>query len=78
MMAETVVGWLLLDAAVIAEAATATLAEDHRDKAFYAGKRHAAQYFARNVLPSVVHKAALLGRTDRSPVEISDDAFATV
>ena len=78
MMAETVVGWLLLDAAVIAETATAKLAADHRDKAFYAGKRHAAQYFARNVLPSVVHKAALLGRTDRSPVEISDDAFATV
>lgn len=78
MMSETVVGWLLLDGAIIADTASAELADDHPDKAFYAGKRHAAQYFARNVLPSVVHKAALLGREDRSAVEIPDEAFATV
>jgi alkylation response protein AidB-like acyl-CoA dehydrogenase len=36
MMAETTVGWLLLDAAVIADAAAAKLPADHPDRAFYA------------------------------------------
>ena len=58
MMAETMVGWLLLEAAVIAEAAAAKLPADHPDRAFYDGKRFAAQYFAHNVLPAVVAEGA--------------------
>jgi hypothetical protein len=76
MMSETVVGWLLLEAGVIAEAAAAKLPADHHDRAFYAGKRYAAQYFAQNVLPGVVAKAALISRDDRSPIEIPTEAFA--
>ena len=76
MMSETVVGWLLLEAGVIAEAASHKLAADHPDVAFYAGKRYAAQYFAQNVLPGVVAKAQLIARDDRSSLEIPTAAFA--
>jgi alkylation response protein AidB-like acyl-CoA dehydrogenase len=76
MMAETTLGWLLLDAAVIAEAAAAKLPSDHPDRPFYEGKRFAAQYFALNVLPGVVAKAQLIAREDRSALDIPANAFA--
>jgi hypothetical protein len=76
MMAETVVGWLLLEQAVIAEAAGQRLAADHPDRAFYDGKRFAAQYFAFNVLPTVVSKAQMTAREDRSVLDIPAAAFA--
>jgi hypothetical protein len=76
MMAETTLGWLLLDAAVIAEAAAAKLPADHPDRRFYEGKRFAAQYFALNVLPGVVAKAQLIAREDRSALDIPASAFA--
>jgi alkylation response protein AidB-like acyl-CoA dehydrogenase len=76
MMSETVIGWLLLDAAVIAEAASAKLPDGHADKAFYAGKVFAAQYFARNVLPGVVAKAQLIAKNDRSALDVPVAAFA--
>jgi len=76
MMAETTVGWLLLEGAVVAEAAAAKLAADHPDRAFYEGKRYAAQYFAQNVLPTVVTKGQLIAREDRSALEIPIAAFA--
>jgi hypothetical protein len=76
MMSETTIGWLLLEQAVIAEGAAAKLPADHPDKAFYAGKIYAAQYFAYNVLPGVVAKAQLIAREDRSAIDIPIDAFA--
>ncbi len=76
MMSETVVGWLLLEQAVIAEAASAKLAADHPDKAFYDGKKYAAQYFAFNVLPGVRAKAQMISREDRSMLDIPLSAFA--
>ncbi len=76
MMSETTIGWLLLDQAVIAEAAASKLPADHPDKAFYAGKIYAAQYFAYNVLPGVAAKAQLIAREDRSAIDIPVDAFA--
>ena len=76
MMAETTLGWLLLDAAVIAEAALAKLPADHPDRAFYEGKRYAAQYFAFNVLPGVAAKAQLIAREDRSVLDIPAASFA--
>ncbi len=71
MMAELAVAWLLLDGAVIAHA------KDPADP-FYAGKIHAAQFFARNVLPGVEDKARMLDHEDRSALDIPDAAFATV
>jgi hypothetical protein len=76
MMSETTVGWLLLEQAVIAEAALAKLGADHPDRAFYEGKRYAAQYFAYNVLPGVAAKAQLIAREDRTVLDIPAAAFA--
>ena len=76
MMAETVIGWLLLEQAVIAEAAVAKLPADHADHAFYTGKRFAAQYFALNVLPTVMAKAQMINRDDRSALDMPTAAFA--
>jgi len=76
MMSETVVGWLLLEAAVLAEAQLAKIGADHKDHAFYTGKKYAAQYFAQNVLPGVAAKAQLIAREDRSVLDIPANAFA--
>ena len=78
MMSELTVGWQLLEGAVVAEQAMGKVAEGHPDAAFYAGKVQAALYFARNVLPGVEHKAALLAEEDKSPLDIPDAGFATV
>lgn len=78
MMSELTVAWLLLEGAAVAEAAKAKVDAGHPDHAFYAGKTAAALYYARNVLPGVEHKAQLLADEDKSPLEISDAAFATV
>lgn len=77
MMSEATVGWLLLEQAVIAEAAAAKLADNHPDKSFYAGKMYAARYFASNVLPGVAAKSQLIAREDRTPIDIPTAAFAT-
>jgi hypothetical protein len=70
MMAELSVAWLLLEGAVIAAA--------KGDDAFYQGKIAAAQFYARNILPGVEDKARVIDNEDRTPLEISDAAFATV
>jgi Acetyl-CoA dehydrogenase C-terminal like/Acyl-CoA dehydrogenase, C-terminal domain len=76
MMSETTLGWLLLEQAVIAEAAIVKLPADHPDRAFYTGKKFSAQYFALNVLPAVAAKAQMIAREDRSAIEIPVEAFA--
>lgn len=73
MMAETCVGWLLLEQAVLAheklEGASAT------DQAFYEGKRFTAQYFAHHVLPNVRNLAGVIATEDSSALEIPDAAL---
>ncbi len=73
MMAETTIGWLLLEQAVIAldklEGASAA------DKAFYEGKRYAAQYFAQHILPNVINLAGVIGAEDTSALDIPQDAL---
>jgi alkylation response protein AidB-like acyl-CoA dehydrogenase len=78
MMSEITVAWLLLDAAVISDAAKAKVAEDHPDRAFYEGKVQAAIYFAKSVLPAAELKAKMMQDEDRSPLDITDASFATV
>jgi alkylation response protein AidB-like acyl-CoA dehydrogenase len=78
MMAETTVGWQLLEGAAIALEKKPSVAAGHPDLAFYDGKVAAALYYARNVLPGVEFKAKLMGEEDKSPIDISDAAFATV
>ena len=77
MMSELTLGWLLLDAATIALERQAGLSADDPDRAFYEGKRHAAAYFAENVLPDVTAAAQVLGTGNRSALDIPDAAFAT-
>jgi alkylation response protein AidB-like acyl-CoA dehydrogenase len=78
MMSETTVGWMLLEGAAIALEKKKSVAAGHPDGAFYDGKVAAALYFARNVLPAVEFKAKLMGDEDKSALDISDAAFATV
>jgi hypothetical protein len=77
MMAETCVGWLLLEQAKIALDKLETLPEGHADRDFYAGKRAAAIYYALNVLPSVPNKADIIAASDDSALTIPDGGFAT-
>ncbi|HEY2732540.1 MAG TPA: acyl-CoA dehydrogenase [Polyangiales bacterium] len=78
MLAEIAVAWLLLEGAVIADAALTKTDKAHPDHAFYTGKGHAALYYALNVLPGAVAKAHVIAKQDRSALEIPEDAFATV
>jgi hypothetical protein len=78
MMGEATIGWLLLEGAVLAHEALSGLSEGDSDHAFYTGRLHAARYFARQVLPAVAHKAALIGDGDHSALDIPETAFAQV
>lgn len=78
MMAETVVGWLLLDGAIIAEKAAAELDDSHPDKAFYEGRKYAALHYAHDVLPGVAFKAGLIAKEQRQPMDIPEEAFTTL
>jgi hypothetical protein len=78
MMSELTVAWLLLDGAIIADAAAKKVVAGHPDAAFYAGKVQAALYYARTCLPNVEAGARAMGDEDRTPLDIADAAFATV
>jgi len=76
MMSEVAVGWLLLDAAVLAEKSMEPLSPTDPDRAFYEGKKWSALWYARNVLPNVEQAARLMVQEDSSPMQIPDAAFA--
>lgn len=77
MMSELAVGWLLLEAGVIAAKAQEKLGDSDPDKAFYEGKKQSARWYARNVLPQVESSAKVLAIEDASPMQIPDAAFAS-
>jgi hypothetical protein len=77
-MGEVTIGWLLLDQARIAEEAITKVAEGHPDRAFYEGKRHAAHYWANTVLSTLPARVQSLVECDTSPMDISDEAFASI
>jgi len=72
------VGWLLLEAAAIALDKQRTLDKAHPDVDFYEGKKHAAIYWAHNVLAGIPALAEIIRAADQSPVQIPAAAFATV
>ena len=81
MMSETAVSWLLLDGARIAIEKLAALPatdENAKERAFYEGKKYAALFYAKNVLPNVKKSAEVLAVEDTSPLDIPTDGFATV
>jgi alkylation response protein AidB-like acyl-CoA dehydrogenase len=72
MMGRLTVGWLLLEQAIIADAA---LQAGTAEKAFYEGKVFGARYFARNLLPLVEGTAKVLAGNDTSSLDIPVEAF---
>ena len=76
MMSRLAVGWLLLEAAVVALGAQAKLPASDPDKAFYEGKKQAALWFARNELPKVEAEAKLMMQQDASAMDIPDAGFS--
>ena len=78
IMSDLAVGWLLLDQASIALRKLPETSETHPDHAFYTGKKFAARYFANNVLTTLPSRVQRLSAIDTLPVEIPDEAFATV
>jgi len=74
-LAETVIGWLLLEGATVAHEALAAQAEGSREFHFYAGKLHVARFFARNVLPGAAFKARLAAEADTSALDIAEEQF---
>ena len=78
LMSEVTVGWLLLDAAILADKAKAGLAAGHPDIAFYEGKKWAALHYVRNILVTAPARSQLILEGDTSPYDISDASFATV
>jgi hypothetical protein len=76
MMSELAVGWLLLDAAVVAERVGEKATGD--EKAFYEGKKWSALWYARNVLPNVEQAARTMATEDSSSVQITNEAFGAI
>ncbi len=77
MMAQTAIGWLLLDAGLKAEKKLEKLSPTDPDRAFYEGKRYSALWYGRNIISLVEGSAKIALVEDASPMEIRDEAFAT-
>jgi hypothetical protein len=76
MMSELAVGWLLLEAAMVAERVGEKATGD--EKAFYEGKKWSALWYARNVLPNVEQAARTMATEDSSSVQITNEAFGAI
>jgi alkylation response protein AidB-like acyl-CoA dehydrogenase len=73
---DLVVGWLLLRQSEIAlNALKGADAMTYEDKEFYEGKVAAARFYARNILPKLSAERAIAEATDKSLMDISEDAF---
>jgi hypothetical protein len=77
MMSQLAVGWLLLEAAVLGEKALTAVTAGSPDRAFYEGKRYSAQWFARNILPSVKGQGERMGAEDSSATEMPNASFGS-
>ena len=75
MLARTAVSSVLIEGAEVAARATAALPDSHPDRAYYAGKRHAALHYAHLELPGVVDGARIMGEEMRHSLDIPDSGF---
>jgi hypothetical protein len=72
-VAEVVIGWLLLKAAVVAQKKLPEASD--ADKAFYEGKIASLRFYTREILPNIaLHKKVIEGG-DLSLMEVSEAAF---
>jgi hypothetical protein len=76
-MSQVAVGWMLLEAAAVAQKALAGGVSSDEEKAFYSGKIQSALWFARNVLPGVEAQARSLALDDDSALKVPDLALGT-
>ena len=90
MMGDLIIGWRLLDAALIAQGRLgdlyrdagadaslgAALAKENAEVAFYQGKVASARYFIANVIPTIEGRCESIKLGDKTPVEIADESFA--
>ncbi|MFO0695140.1 MAG: acyl-CoA dehydrogenase [Polyangiales bacterium] len=72
-LAEVVIGWLLLDHAILAQESLASATGD--DVAFYQGKVASARYFVRTVLPEIAARRKVLEASNLDLMELDDAAF---
>jgi hypothetical protein len=71
---DLLIGWLLLRQADVA--LTALTGEvTRRDEAFYQGKIAAARFFARNILPELTSRRAIVEATDNALMDVPEAAF---
>ncbi len=71
---DVLIGWLLLRQAEVALTALAGEVTG-RDEAFYQGKISAAAFFARNILPELTSRRAIVESTDNSLMDVPEEAF---
>ncbi|MEQ8269456.1 acyl-CoA dehydrogenase [Algiphilus sp.] len=72
MLGHVVIAWIWLEQALAADEATAS---GDRDRAFYAGKRQAAQYFFHRELPQIAQWARIVADGEASALEMQDAWF---
>ncbi|MGH6657426.1 MAG: acyl-CoA dehydrogenase, partial [Actinocrinis sp.] len=70
---DLLIGWLLLRHAAIA--AERLAGEPGRDRAFYTGKVAAASWFARNILPMLTARRAVIEAKDNALMDVPEEAF---
>lgn len=75
MMANLTLGWLLLEAAVIAARKLEVLEPCDPNKAYYQGKEQSARFFFVNFLSTVVEDAARIAEEDTSALEVDVSVF---
>ncbi len=71
---DLLIGWLLLRQAEVALTALAGEVTS-RDEAFYQGKVAAASFFARNILPELTSRRAIIEATDNTLMDLPEAAF---
>lgn len=71
---DLLIGYLLLRQAVVAQTALDNAAGE-KDVAFYSGKLAVAHWFARNMLPELTARRAIIEGADSSLMEIDEAAF---
>jgi alkylation response protein AidB-like acyl-CoA dehydrogenase len=72
---DLLIGYLLLRQAVVAQAALDAGTASASDTDFYAGKLAVANWFARNVLPELTARRAVVEAADSSLMDVPENAF---
>ncbi|WP_031470218.1 acyl-CoA dehydrogenase [Sciscionella sediminilitoris] len=71
---DLLIGWLLLRQATIAQDKLSGEVSA-RDRSFYEGKLAAASFFAKNVLPELTARRAIVDNTDNALMDVPEAAF---